>query len=64
MSIPGRVQALDAGTSRVNFGSDSLDRIAQDLVALGPDIVRVDAPPEVLAHLHTVGRRLQAAAHG
>lgn len=43
---------------RVLLGSDSLDRIAQDVVALGPELESLDAPAEVRGHLHAVGRRL------
>ncbi len=58
MSIPGRVQALGAGRCRVHLGSDSLDRIAQDVVALGPELESIDAAADVREHLHAVGRRL------
>jgi hypothetical protein len=58
MSIPGRVQPLDAGSCRVSLGSESLDRIAQDVVVLGPELESIDADAEVREHLHAVGRRL------
>jgi predicted DNA-binding transcriptional regulator YafY len=57
--IPGRVTPLDAETTVVRLGSDSLDRLAQDVVALGPDAT-VHAPGEVVDHLRAVGRRLLA----
>ncbi|OZM79394.1 DNA-binding transcriptional regulator [Pseudonocardia sp. MH-G8] len=61
MAIPGRVQALDAQRCLVHLGSDSLDRIAQDIVALGPEVESLDAPEEVREHLHALGRRLLGA---
>jgi predicted DNA-binding transcriptional regulator YafY len=57
--LPGRVEPLDAHRCRVHLGADSLDALAQDIVALGAD-VELDGPPELVDHLHAVGRRLLA----
>ncbi|WP_142049385.1 helix-turn-helix transcriptional regulator [Pseudonocardia kunmingensis] len=58
MAVPGRVQAIDGERCRVHLSSDSLDRVVQDVVALGPELEELDAPPEVREHLREVGRRL------
>jgi predicted DNA-binding transcriptional regulator YafY len=60
MSIPGRVRAIDAGSCRVDLSSDSLGRITQDVVALGPELASLDAPAPVREHLRAAGRRLLA----
>lgn len=57
MTIPGRISAIDEHTCTVRLGADSLDVIAQQLVALGADFT-VDGPAELLGYLRTVGRRL------
>jgi predicted DNA-binding transcriptional regulator YafY len=44
----------------VQLGSDSLHALARDIVALDSDI-ELDGPPELIEHLHAVGRRLLAA---
>jgi cell division protein ZapA (FtsZ GTPase activity inhibitor) len=43
----------------VQLGSDSLDRLTQDIVAMGTDGT-VQAPAEVVEHLHAVARHLAA----
>ncbi len=54
---------IDAYRCRVQLGADSLDTLAQEIVALGAD-VEVDGPPELIEHLHAVGRRLLATGAG
>jgi predicted DNA-binding transcriptional regulator YafY len=62
-ALPGRVTAIDERTCRVRLGSDSLDRLTQDLLAIGAEL-SVEGPPEVREHLASVGRRLVLAAGG
>jgi predicted DNA-binding transcriptional regulator YafY len=60
--IPGQVEALDERTCTVRLGADSLDLIAQavaGLATLGVPL-SVEASPEVLGHLRSVARRLDA----
>jgi predicted DNA-binding transcriptional regulator YafY len=57
MSLLARIQPIDENSCRVALGADSLDRLARDVVALGPG-TKLDASPEVLAHLRDVGRWL------
>ncbi len=57
MSIPARIQPLDEGSCTVSLGADALDELARDVVTLGPG-TRLDASPDVLAHLRDVGRWL------
>jgi predicted DNA-binding transcriptional regulator YafY len=59
MSIPARIQPLDAASCTVRLGADSLDELVRDVVALGPGAV-LDADPDVLAHLRAVGAWLAA----
>lgn len=59
-AIPGRAAVVDVSTSTVRLGSDSLDRLAQDITAIGTD-GDVHAPAEVVQHLHAVARHLAAA---
>ena len=61
--LPGRVERIDAHRCRVQLGADSLDTLAQEIVALGAD-VDVDGPPELIEHLHAVSRRLLATGAG
>jgi predicted DNA-binding transcriptional regulator YafY len=58
-AIPGRVTAVDATTSSVQLGSDSLDRLARDVVALGTGTT-VRACVEVVEYLHVVAAHLAA----
>lgn len=57
--LPGRIERLGKKRCRVLLGADSLDALARDIVALGADI-ELDGPPELIEHLHAVGRRLLA----
>jgi hypothetical protein len=57
MSIPARIQPLDEGSCAVSLGADALDELTRDVVTLGPG-TRLDASPDVLAHLRDVGRWL------
>jgi predicted DNA-binding transcriptional regulator YafY len=59
LMLPGRIERLGRNRCRVHLGADSLDVLAHDIVALGAD-VEVDGPPELIEHLHAVGRRLLA----
>jgi hypothetical protein len=59
----GRVERINAHLCRVQPGADSLDTLAQEIVAVGAD-VQVDGPPELTEHLHALGRRLLAAGAG
>jgi predicted DNA-binding transcriptional regulator YafY len=61
--LPGRVERIDAYRCRVQLGADSLDTLAQEILAFGAD-VEVDGPLELIEHLHAVGRRLLAAGAG
>jgi predicted DNA-binding transcriptional regulator YafY len=62
-AIPGRVTAVDATTSTVRLSSDSLDRLTQDVVALGTNAT-VHASAEVVSHLHVVAAHLAATRAG
>jgi hypothetical protein len=44
----------------VRFGSDSLDRVALEIVALGADFT-LEGPPELFGHLRAVAERLLRA---
>jgi predicted DNA-binding transcriptional regulator YafY len=59
--LPGRIERLDRNRCRVQLAADTLDALAQDIVALGADI-ELDAPPAVRDHLEKVGNRLLRAA--
>ncbi|MBO0689239.1 MAG: YafY family transcriptional regulator [Candidatus Dormibacteraeota bacterium] len=61
-ALPGRVTPVDERACRVRLGSDSLDRLTQDLVAIGAHLTVEDASSEVLEHLSLVGERLARAA--
>jgi predicted DNA-binding transcriptional regulator YafY len=61
MSISARIQRLDETSCTVLLGADSLDHLVRDVVALGPG-ARLDASPEVLAHLRDIGRWLGGAS--
>ena len=58
--LPDRIEPLDADRCHLELGSDSLHALARDIVALDSDI-ELDGPPELIEHLHAVGRRLLAA---
>ncbi|WP_051580015.1 helix-turn-helix transcriptional regulator [Pseudonocardia acaciae] len=57
--LPGKIEPLGADRCAVTLGSDSLDRIVRDLLALDTDVT-LEADAEVLDHLRTVAHRLQA----
>jgi predicted DNA-binding transcriptional regulator YafY len=57
MTIPARIQPFDEASCTVQLGADSLDRLVRDVVTLGPG-TKLDASPDVLAHLRDVGRWL------
>ncbi|GGM73055.1 DNA-binding transcriptional regulator [Longimycelium tulufanense] len=59
--IPHRVEPIDEHTCTVRFGSDSVDRIAQDLVALGADYT-LTCSQDLRDHLRAVAQRLLGAA--
>jgi predicted DNA-binding transcriptional regulator YafY len=62
-AMPSRVTAVDDTTSTIQLGSDSLDRLTQDIVAAGTDAT-VHTSAEVAEHLHAVARHLdQVRAH-
>lgn len=61
-ALPARVTPVDARTSRVRLGSDSLPRLSQDLVAIDAELRVEAASPEVAGHLARVGARLARAA--
>ncbi|GAA3143986.1 YafY family protein [Planomonospora alba] len=60
-TMPGKVEAVDAGTSVIRLGADSPHVIVRELAALGADFT-LDGPPELRAHLRAAARRLLAAA--
>jgi predicted DNA-binding transcriptional regulator YafY len=59
--LPGEIEPIDDHTCVVHLRTDSPDLIAQHLAALGADFT-LAAPPDLLAHLQTVARRLTTAA--
>ena len=61
-ALPGRVTPVDERTCRVRLGSDSLERLTQDLVAIDAELTVEEGSAEVLDHLALVGRRLARAA--
>ncbi|MDR0359070.1 MAG: YafY family transcriptional regulator [bacterium] len=61
-ALPGRVTPIDERACRVRLGSDSLDRLTQDLVAIDAELTVEAASPDVLEHLAAAGRRLAVAA--
>ncbi|HYZ03202.1 MAG TPA: YafY family protein [Candidatus Binatia bacterium] len=61
-ALPGRITEVDEHTCRVRLGSDSLDHLTGDLVALDSELTLDEASPEVRDHLALVGRRLALAA--
>ncbi|MBF6217222.1 WYL domain-containing protein [Nocardia abscessus] len=56
----GVVEAVDADTCVLYTGADALETIAIYLSMLMMDF-RVDGPPELVAHIRTLGRRYTAA---
>jgi predicted DNA-binding transcriptional regulator YafY len=61
-ALPGRITEVDERTCRVRLGSDALDGLTQDLVAIDAELTVDEGSPEVLEHLSLVSRRLALAA--
>ncbi|HEX4252688.1 MAG TPA: hypothetical protein VH008_32800, partial [Pseudonocardia sp.] len=59
--LPAKVTAVAGDRAEVALAADSLDRVAQDLVALDAEFTLADAPAELLDHLDVVARRLRKA---
>ncbi len=60
--LPQRIQPCGENTCTVNVSDDSLDHIANHLVALSADFTIGRGPPELAAHLNEVAHRLTRAA--
>jgi predicted DNA-binding transcriptional regulator YafY len=59
--VAGALEPLDAGRCEYRTSDDDLDWLALRIAMLGAD-VDVEGPPELLAHLDAMGRRLRRAA--